>query len=212
MALRPSSAPEQSGGATPRRALPVVAVGAVVAAWITLVSFAISRGAFEWRLDITGDLPPGIALAIVAPVLVAVGLYRYVPAVRTWALSLDGATVLSLQNARLIGLVFIFAWAFGELPAGFAWPAAIGDISTGVAAFLAVYLLGRRRLTQRGVWGLTILGLGDFALAIVLAIVLETTALDVWPLAFFPGIAVPAFAILHLLTIAHLRNGRLPLS
>ena len=65
--------------------------------------------------------------------------------------AINSATVpsalVAVQVYRVAGIFFLFPYlSYGALPAGFAWPACVGDTVTGLAApFVALALLRRHR-------------------------------------------------------------------
>jgi len=147
-------------------------------------------------------LPAPVAISI-AVVAIA---YRSSPRFRNYLLTLDLRLVLTAQLWRVIGIAFLFALAFDELPAGFAVPAGVGDIATGIAAFGVVLALGNGSLTRRGLYAFTALGVGDFLVAFATGLSFEPPTLAAWPLAIFPAIMVPFFAVLHLVAVLQSRH------
>jgi hypothetical protein len=113
---------------------------------------------------------------------------------------------LAAQLWRVIGIAFLFALAFDQLPAGFAVPAGIGDLATGIAAFAVVLSLGNGSLTRGRLYAFTALGVGDFLVANATGLSLEPPALTAWPLAIFPTIMIPFFAVLHLIAVLQSRH------
>jgi hypothetical protein len=107
----------------------------------------------------------------------------------------------------VIGIAFAFALAYGQLPAEFAVPAAVGDLATGTAALAVVLALGNGTLTRGRLYAFTALGVGDFLVANAIGLTLELQALTVWPVAIFPVIMVPFFAVLHLVAVLQSRDG-----
>jgi len=91
--------------------------------------------------------------------------YRAWPRFRNYLLALDLRLVLAAQLWRVIGVAFLFALAFGQLPAGFAVPAGLGDLATGIAALAVVLSLGNRSLTRSRLYAFTALGVIDFLVA-----------------------------------------------
>jgi hypothetical protein len=107
----------------------------------------------------------------------------------------------------VIGIAFAFALAYGQLPAEFAVPAAVGDLATGTAALAVVLALGNGTLTRGRLYAFTALGVGDFLVANAIGLTPELQALTVWPVAIFPVIMVPFFAVLHLVAVLQSRHG-----
>lgn len=185
-----------------RRTLPGAVTYVVLAIWAGLVITAIVAGVFSGGGASRLALPASVAIPIA---VVAIG-YRASPRFRNYLLTLDLRIVLAAQLWRVIGIAFLFAWAFGQLPAGFAVPAGVGDIATGIAAFGVVLALGNGTLTRRRLYAFTALGVGDFIVAMAIGPSLAPPTLDAWPLAIFPTIMIPFFAILHLVAVLQSRH------
>jgi hypothetical protein len=160
----------------------------------------------------TGTLPFRVAMAVAIPTLLYLLAYRLSPALRAWVAQRDLALLVGLQSFRVIGIVFLFVWAFGHLPAVFALVAGLGDIAIGVAA-LSVLIAIERQTTgwQARVKTLTIFGILDFVAAFSAAVLTGAgrplqfegqplpVALQQWPMGMVPGFLVPLFIILHLM-------------
>jgi hypothetical protein len=200
----------QPNAATPptsrRRSLPGTLPGAatylVLAIWAAAVTTAIVADVFAGDGASRLLLPAAQAIPIAA---VAIG-YRASPRFRSYLLTLDLRLVLTAQLWRVIGIAFLFALAFGQLPAGFAVPAGIGDLATGIAALAVVLALGNGSLTRGRLYAFTALGVADFLLANATGLSLEPPALTAWPLAIFPTIMIPFFAVLHLVAVLQSRH------
>lgn len=140
------------------------------------------------------------------PLAVVAIIYRASPRFRNYLLTLDLRLVLAAQLWRVIGVVFLFALAFDQLPGGFAVPAGVGDIATGIAALGIVVALSNGTLTRRRLYAFSALGVGDFLVVFATALSLEPPTLNAWPLAIFPTIMVPFFAALHLVAVLQSRH------
>jgi hypothetical protein len=189
-------------GRPPHGVLPGAATYLVLAIWSAVVVAAIVAGAFAGGGASQLLLPASQATPIAA---VAIA-YRASPRCRSYLLSLDLRLVLAAQLWRVIGVAFLFALAFGQLPAGFAVPAGVGDIATGIAALAVVLALGNDSLTRGRLYAFTALGVVDFLVADATGLSLEPPTLGVWPLAIFPTAMVPFFAVLHLVAVLQSRH------
>ncbi|MGH8915731.1 MAG: hypothetical protein ACRDZM_14595 [Acidimicrobiia bacterium] len=185
-----------------RGTLPGAATYVVLAVWSGVVITAIVAGVFAGGGLAGLALPTSVAL----PLAVVAIMYRAWPRFRNYLLTLDLRLVLAAQLWRVIGVVFLFALAFDQLPAGFAVPAGVGDIATGVAALAVVVALGNGTLTRRRLYAFTALGVGDFLVVFAAGLSLEPPTLNAWPLAIFPTIMVPFFAALHLVAVLQSRH------
>jgi len=189
-------------GHPPRGTLPGPVTYVVLAIWSGVVMTAIVAGVFAGGGASRLLLPA----SVVTPVAVVAIAYRVSPRFRNYLLTLDLRLVLAAQLWRVIGVAFLFALAFDQLPAGFAVPAGVGDIATGIAALAVVLALGNGSLTRGRLYAFTALGVGDFLVANATGLSLEPPALTAWPLAIFPTIMVPFFAVLHLVAVLQSRH------
>jgi hypothetical protein len=185
-----------------RSTLPGAATFAVLAIWSGLVTAGIIAGVFAGDGVSRLALPAAVTMPIAA---VAVG-YRVSPRLKDYLLRLDLRLLLAAQLWRVIGIAFLFALAYGQLPAGFAVPAAVGDLATGIAALAVVLALGNGSLTRGRLYAFTALGVADFLVANATGLALEPPALTAWPLAIYPTIMVPFFAVLHLVAVLQSRH------
>jgi hypothetical protein len=185
-----------------RGTLPGALTYVVLAIWSGVVMTAIVAGVFAGGGPSRLLLPASQAIPIAAVAI----LYRAWPRFRSYLLTLDLRIVLAAQLWRVIGIAFLFALAFDHLPAGFAVPAGVGDIVTGIAALTVVLALDNGSLTRRRLYAFTALGVGDFLVANATGLFLEPSALTAWPLAVFPTIMIPFFAVLHLVAVLQSRH------
>ena len=182
--------------------LPGAATYVVLAIWAAAVTTAIVADVFAGHRASRLLLPASQAIPIAA---VAIG-YRASPRFRSYLLTLDLRLVLAAQLWRVIGIAFLVALAYGQVPAGFAVPAAVGDLATGIAAMAVVLALGNGTLTRGRLYAFTALGVADFLLANATGLSLEPSALTAWPLAIFPTLMIPFFAVLHLVAVLQSRH------
>jgi hypothetical protein len=183
-------------------ALPGAATYVVLASWSGLVTAGIVADLFAGDGASRLALPAAVTTPIAA---VAIG-YRASPRFRNYLLTLDLRLLLAAQLWRVIGIAFLVALAYGQLPPGFAVPAAVGDLATGIAAFAVVLTLGNGSLTRGRLYAFTALGVADFLVANAAGLALEPPALTAWPLAIFPTIMVPFFTVLHLVAVLQSRH------
>jgi hypothetical protein len=188
-------------GHPPRGTPPGVVTYLVLTSWSGVVMTAIAAGVFAGGASLR-LLPAAQAIPIAA---VAIG-YRAWPRFRSYLLTLDLRLVLAAQLWRVIGIAFLFALAFDQLPAGFAVPAGIGDLATGIAALAVVLSLGNGSLTRGRLYAFTALGVADFLIANATGLSLEPPTLTAWPLVIFPTLMIPFFAVLHLVAVLQSRH------
>jgi hypothetical protein len=114
---------------------------------------------------------------VVIPIAaVAIG-YRASPRLRNHLLRLDLRLLLAAQLWRVIGF-----------------------------AFLVVLALGNGSPTRGRLYAFTTLGVADLLVANATGLALEPPALTTWPMAIFPTIMVPFFAVLHLVAVLQSRH------
>jgi hypothetical protein len=190
-----------------RRSATLVAAGAggALAAWLAVAAALANAGVFRQS---PAEVRPWLgvaALGVLAALLLATGIppmprITRDPRMLTWP-----------QTTRVIGGVFLIAWAMGDLPAVFAWPAGLGDIAVGIAAVQ----VARR---GRGMRAFHLLGLLDLVVAVsigflaglgphrLLNVTPSTDAVTRLPLVLIPVVLVPLAAALHVQALRRLRT------
>jgi len=181
----------------------LVALG-ILAVWAAVVTSIAAADGF------VGDdvLPWRIIIGVVVPLAAFAVLYQ-LPSVRNYLLNLDFRLVLGIQLWRVIGVAFLFGWALDDLEAGFAIPAGVGDVATGIVAATALAASLNGTLTRGRLLMFTTLGIGDFVVAVAAgAFIVRPEALEELRWVLFPTLAVPFFAMAH--AIAWIQMTRLP--
>ncbi|MEO0557255.1 MAG: hypothetical protein AAF170_03620 [Bacteroidota bacterium] len=147
-------------------------------------------------------LAPFIAVPIVGAVLIT-----WVPPIRTLLTEIPTAPLVALQTYRAAGGVFLYPFlAEGYLTAGFAWPAGVGDVLTGLLALPVGWMAWRQvRGWRWAVVSHALFGIADLIVAPAAAAVYGFAAPDVEPA--FPVMSIPLFfgpplgIVLHLVTL-----------
>ncbi|MDT0306186.1 hypothetical protein RM780_04310 [Streptomyces sp. DSM 44917] len=204
------------------------AVAAALAGWgLLLVALTVSGAVFGEVRTYTG-VAAGLAW-LLPSVLIAVAARR-VPALRAALGGRAGPVLLTgVETARCIGAVFLILHGRGDLPSGFALPAAWGDIAVGATAPLAAWVAWARPddlLRPGSGWRRAFLawqfaGLADMWMAVTLGRLHapgagqvfegppDTAAFLDLPMLLFPGYLVPFATALHYVVLAGLlRPGR----
>lgn len=179
----------------------------VVAAWFGLVVAAGAAGVF---VTPPGTPPVAIGLAAVVPPLVVIGLLAGSARFRSWVRDLDLRLLTLLQTWRVAGLAFLALYAVGELPAGFALPAGLGDVAVGLTApLVAVYVVGGGRWARRTYVGWTVFGIADLLLAVTLGVAggSGVQSMASLPMSVVPTFGVPFTLALHAISLANAING-----
>ena len=199
----------------PRRTATRLAVVAASAlgGWLVATSLLASSGIY-------GRTVPAVELPVVTAaavgVLVALLGATTIPVVSR-SLSAPGslARLALAQTPRVEGFVFLILLAQGALPAAFAWPAAVGDMATGLAAPLVAWRLAKGGGRRLAVW-FNLFGLADLLNAVTLGVLIGlgvlavspgAQALAVLPLALVPTLAVPVAITLHVVSLRRLLAG-----
>lgn len=128
------------------------------------------------------------------------------------------SAIAAFQIPRLMGGVFLVGWSTGSIPAAFAIPAGLGDVWAGIAGWRASSAYARGapeapKMLARA----NLIGIGDFAMAVVLGIltsegfahVLSRDAPNIindYPLALFPAYFVPIFLGFHLISMSRMQS------
>jgi len=196
-----------------------IALAAVLA-----IQFAIAYfiGVDGLLVNSTASMIPPIALTVFIPVALFLATYALSTRFRSFVLEQDIRTLTMIQLWRVIGFVFLPLYAFGILPALFAWPAGVGDVTMGLAAVFVVAAINRNPdfiFSKNYLW-FHLFGLADFVGALGTSALasgafpglvsngLTSAAMDIWPLNIFPSFIVPAFIILQLTALLKVRHMR----
>ena len=207
----------RAGIAARRRATIWIATALTVSLWLAVVWTAAIDGAFQPVPDIARL--PRLPVAIFLPLIIGLPLLLRS---RTIAAVLDAtpaAWLIALQVYRVFGGIFLVNWMHGGASGLFAWPAAIGDMLTGIMALPVAHAVasgsaqGRRAAL---LWN--IFGLADFAVAVTMGVLsnpgplqhfgfeIPLSQIGTYPTVMIPAFAVPSSILLHALSIRQLRR------
>lgn len=194
------------------RSAKLIATGAI-ASWF-IFAFLMSIGG---GYQAGGGRPPlPLGLTFLVPVVAFVIAYRWSDALRQFAHSLDLRFMTISHVFRFVGLDFLFHYAQGRLPAGFALPAGIGDVITAAAAIPMAWAISRKG-PSTGKWFVAwnIFGLADLFIAVGSGILHSvgslglvavngpsTSMMSDFPRALIPTFFVPLWVLLHFLALA----------
>lgn len=198
-------------------------MGKRVGLWLGIAIVFTLWLAIVWPLAIAGAFltlpgrPSALPIALAVPVIIGL-----VPLLRSKSIGLlldamPSSWLIGLQVYRVLGGIFLVGWAGGTLSGIFAWPAAIGDMITGVMALPAAALIASGTAQgRRAAIAWNIFGLLDFAVAITTANLtspgplqmfgFDITApqLGTYPSVMTPAFAVPSSILLHALSLRQL--------
>jgi hypothetical protein len=183
-------------------------VAVVLAVWLALVFLLGARGVY---VRPPGSLPLPILIGFTAPIIVFLVAFWVSRTFRGFVLGGDLRFMTGIQAWRFAGLGFLALYAYGVLPALFAWPAGLGDIAIGVTAPWVVLALIRWPNFAASqlfiVWNLlgivdliVALGTGALSSGYASGVVGEVTTAPMaqLPLVLIPAYFVPVFVMLHL--------------
>src|SRR5215470_14519316 len=183
--------------------------------WIGLAAAAAGAG---WLLI---SIPvPVVGLFVLVPLLAAAVATTW-PAVRQAMLSVPMPVMVALNIVRVFAVLFLMLAAEGRLTGPFPYSAAWGDIITGVAAVLVLWLLKdgiARHAAPITAWNL--FGAADLVLAIAFGVTSSegsplqlfpgpgSEAMQHAPWSFVPTVLVPLWLILHAIIAVQLQRAR----
>jgi hypothetical protein len=194
----------------------LIAGGAAVifGGWFTATAVIADHGWYHQPLSHGPWLP--IAVAGFLGTLLALG--RIPVVARALAAPGMAGRLLRPHSFRVEGVVFLLYLALGHLPAVFALPAGLGDITTGIAAPLAARRLakgtGRRAALWFNAFGMTdlvvALGLGALTGFGLTSITPSGAPITELPLALIPTAGVPLLFALHITSMFTLAKAPRP--
>jgi hypothetical protein len=196
------------------KSLLVLASALVV--WLALTSWLSATGIYSTQLF---SRVPVIGIAISVPIMLGVLIYRRSSIARALLRAIPQSHLIGIQAYRAFGFVFLILWGQGLIPGLFAVPAGIGDIMTGIGAlFLAIGFGSFHAGNRLAIRSWNTFGIADLVLAVFLGTVTSPTPLQLaafdmpntlisaYPLALIPTFAVPIAILLHLASLAKLRQ------
>lgn len=195
-----------------RAALLAGTAAVVLVGWWTATGVIAGHGWYNAQRGVPWLLP--VAFGGFVVFLLAL---RRIPAVAR-ALTAPGMIGrLELPHTfRVAGVAFLIMMALGHLPALFALPAGLGDITTGIAAPLVARRYAQGKGRRAALW-LNVFGLTDLVVALTLGgltgfgglhVTPPNTAIAELPLAWIPTAGVPLFLVLHITAMSALMKGR----
>jgi len=162
------------------------------------------------------DFLPVTATSFGLPILLGVGALALSPTFRQIVRAVPQRWLIGAQATRVGGFIFLALLDMGRLPAEFALPAGYGDVTVGVLALLTVFALANHtRYTRSLIIGVNVLGLLDFAVALITGptaiapFAAELAAAGVSPLYInyvlvVPSFGVPLYTLLHVYSVYQL--------
>jgi hypothetical protein len=181
--------------------------------WAAVAWTAAINGAFR-----TGASPlPLLPAAMLVPVIVGAPVLLLPKRVGLLLDAMPMTWLIALQLYRIFGSQWLAYWLRGALPGLWALPAGTGDVLTGLFAVPAAIALATGTAEGRkGAILWNIFGLADFAVAIVLGMIMSPGAfqlivpggpsmgVDTFPNVLTPAFVVPSSILLHALSLRQL--------
>lgn len=207
----------RAGISPARRTVVWFAVAVPFTLWLAVIWAMASNGVFQPVQGVASV--PRLPVAIFLPLVIGLPLLL---CSRTIAAVLDAtptAWLISLQVYRIFGGVILVIWLHGAVSGFFAWPAAIGDMITGIMALPVARAVSSGTTQGRHaalLWN--VFGLADFAVAITMGVLsspgpfqhfgyeIPLSALATYPTVMIPAFAVPSSILLHAISIRQLQR------
>lgn len=192
-------------------------VGAALTLWFV---FALVMGASGQYVSGTGKPPLLLGLTLIIPPMLFALAYLRHGAFWTFCQALDLRLLTLLHLWRIAGLDFLLNYLQGHLPAGFAFPAGIGDVVIALTAIPLVLVLSSKRASA-GTWFVAwnLFGLVDLIVAVGSGILHSQSSFGIlagsgpttllmseFPRSLIPTFFVPLFILLHLLALSRSRE------
>jgi hypothetical protein len=150
---------------------------------------------------------PGLLLTMAVMVALGIAVLFTSKTVRAINAATPPAWLIGAQLYRVAGAVFLWPFlAAGAIPSGFAWPAGVGDVLTGIAAPFVALAVARKRPGARA-WavGWNLFGILDLIVAPVAAVLTQSTNIGHFPLVVVPLFLGPPLGILtHVYSLRNL--------
>jgi hypothetical protein len=193
----------QRASSKPTTAVPFVVAG-FFAAWLA-IAIVVGDGA-NFPISLESRRPLSGLVALIPFVIAVIALFTS-RTMRAINAASSSAWLIGIQTYRVAGIMFIFPFlTYGIIPAGFAWPAGVGDALTGILAPVAALLVARGQphaLRWAVAWNL--FGTLDLIVAPATALYFQAQVLGIYPLSLVPLFLGPPLGILtHILSLRNL--------
>ena len=183
-------------------------IAAFLASWLAIATIVGDGSNFSVAPEsrrLASGLVPLIPFVIAVTVLFA---FRSIRAINA---ATPKARLIAIQTYRFAGIMFVFPFlTYGIVPAGFGWPAGIGDALTGIFAPVVALMVARNRphaLKWAVAWNL--FGTLDLIVAPVTALFFQARVLNIYPLALVPLFLGPPIGILtHIFSLRNLATAK----
>ena len=183
-------------------------IAALLASWLAIATIVGDGSNFSVAPE-SRRLASGLVALI--PFVIAVTVLFAFRSIRTINAATPKAWLIAIQTYRFAGIMFVFPFlTYGIVPAGFGWPAGIGDALTGIFAPVVALMVARNRphaLKWAVAWNL--FGTLDLIVAPVTALFFQARVLNIYPLALVPLFLGPPIGILtHIFSLRNLATAK----
>jgi hypothetical protein len=184
-------------------ALPFVIAG-FLASWLAIANIVGDGSNFSFALESRRQASGLVALI---PFVIAVVVLLASKSIRAINAAMPNTWLIAIQTYRVAGIMFVFPFlTYGIVPAGFGWPAGIGDALTGIFAPVVALMLARNR-SHAFKWAVAwnLFGTLDLIVAPATALFFQSRVLSIYPLALVPLFLGPPIGILtHIYSLRNL--------
>jgi hypothetical protein len=179
-------------------------IAAFLASWLAIAILVGDGANFPIPLEARRALSGLVALI---PFLIAVIALFASTSLRAINTATPSAWLIGIQTYRFAGIMFVYPFVtYGILPAGFGYPAGIGDALTGIFAPVVASMVAHNRphaFKWAVAWNL--FGTLDLIVAPATALLFQARVLNIYPLALVPLFLGPPLGILtHVLSLRNL--------
>jgi hypothetical protein len=190
-------------------------VGAVLSAWLAWATLAVNENVIVPEPAPTARIVQQPFLLLAMTGFVAGGMIALFASksLRSINAAMPSAWPVAAQTYRVAGVMFLWPFlARGAVPVGFAIPAGVGDVLTGLAAPLVAIAVARNRPgTRRLAVAWNWFGILDLMVAPAAAVLAGSTNVARFPLVIVPLFLGPPLGILtHVWSLRNLRQHTQP--
>jgi hypothetical protein len=183
-------------------------VAAFLASWLAIAILVGDGTNFPISLESRQGISGLVALIPLVIALIALFTSKNLQAINT---ATPSAWLIAIQTYRVAGIMFIYPFVtYGILPAGFGYPAGIGDALTGIFAPIVALMVARNQpnaVKWAVAWNL--FGTLDLIDATATALAFQAPVLSIYPIALVPLFLGPPLGILtHILSLRNLAVAR----
>jgi hypothetical protein len=179
-------------------------IAAFLASWLAIATIVADGSNFSVAPE-SRRLASGLAALI--PFVIAVTALFASRSIRVINAATPKAWFIAIQTYRAAGIMFVFPFlTYGIVPAGFAWPAGVGDALTGIFAPVVALMVARNQ-PHAFKWAVAwnIFGTLDLIVAPATALFFQARVLNIYPLALVPLFLGPPIGILtHIYSLRNL--------